>query len=152
MHGDLFMNFNIVGQYLNQQQAFSNPAFYAMIRVIYKQIEGNKLQSENWYEYMYPDGEPYKIQYHTYKHITSNEVEYQCYNKEWHPTCKYKFVWDGTYWVSSLCDECVVNGVIIQSVLKFNNEKFIAEDVGYDSEGNIVFGRSGMPFIFDRIP
>jgi len=152
VHGDLFMNFNIVGQYLNQKQAFSNPAYYAMIRVIYKQIDDHKLQSENWYEYLYPSGEPYKREYHTYNQITSTEVEFQSYNMDWQPTCKFKFTWDGTFWVASPCGDCVVNGVRIESVAKFNDSVYISEDVGYDSKGNIVFGRVGMPFIFDRIP
>jgi hypothetical protein len=44
-----------------------------------------------------------------------------------------------------------VKGVNIQSVAKFNDSVYISEDVGYDKDGNIVFGRVGMPFVFDRL-
>jgi hypothetical protein len=145
------MDFSIVGQYLNRNQAFSNPAYYAQIRVIYKQLEGNKLQSENWYEYLYPTGEPYKKEYHSYDVLSPTEVEFQSYNMDWQPTCKFKFTWDGDFWIAEPCGKCIVKGVTIQSTVKFNQDLYISEDVGYDKTGNIVFGRVGMPFIFDRI-
>ena len=71
---------------------------------------------------------------------------------DWEPTCRFKFTWDGSFWVSSRVGECVVKGVRIESIAKFNDEVYISEDTGYDKQGNIVFGRVGMPFIFDRIP
>lgn len=141
----------IVGEYLNRTQAFSNPAMYAQIRVFYKDIGENKLQSESWFEYDYPNGNPYRKEYHTYEHITPTHVSFQTYNKEWEPTCRYDFNWDGEYWVATTCGDCIVNGIRVESEVKFNEKFYISRDVGYNQEGNIVFGREDLPFIFDRI-
>jgi hypothetical protein len=142
---------NIVGEYLNKTQAFSNPSVYAQIRILYEKIEENKLKSESWFEYDYPNGSPYRKEYHTYDYISKTKVFFQTYNLEWDLICKYEFDWDGEYWVLSPCGDCVVNDISIKSEVKFNDTFYISRDVGYDKDGNIVFGREDLPFIFDRI-
>lgn len=142
---------NIVGEYLNRTQAFSNPALYAQIRIFYKDIGENKLKSESWFEYDYPDGKPYREEYHIYEYLSDTKVSFKTYNMEWEPTCNYEFNWDGEYWVLTPCGECVVNDILVKSEVKFNNTFYISRDVGYNKDGNVVFGREDLPFIFDRI-
>ncbi len=146
------MDFSIIiGEYLNTKQAFSNPSLYAQIRIFYKNMGENKLKSESWFEFDFPNGKPYRNEYHKYEYINPTSVQFQTYNLDWVPTCKYKFDWDGEFWVATTCGDCIVNGIRVESDVKFNDNYYISRDVGYDSDGKIIFGREDLPFIFDRI-
>ena len=82
---------SIIGEYVNKIQAFSYPSQYAMIRVVYKDLGDNKLHSQNWYEYLYPKGEPYRQEYHTYEYLSDTEVAFKSFNMNWEHNCDYIF-------------------------------------------------------------
>ena len=143
---------SIVGQYLNKKQAFSYPSQYAMIRIVYKDLGDNQLQSQNWYEYQYPRGKPYRQEYHKYEYITEKEIAFQSYNMNWELNCNYQFNFVNGFWVATACGECVVKGIRIVSEVKFNHDQYVAKDAGYNEDGKLIFGKdSGGPFIFDRV-
>lgn len=143
---------SIIGQYLNKKQAFSYPSQYAMIRIVYKDLGNNKLHSQNWYEYQYPKGKPYRQEYHKYEYISQNEVAFQSYNMNWEHNCDYIFNYTNGFWVATACKECIVKDIRIVSEVKFNEYQYIAKDAGYNSDGKLVFGKdTGSPFMFDRL-
>ena len=143
---------SIIGQYLNKKQAFSYPSQYAMIRVVYKDLGDNQLHSQNWYEYQYPKGKPYRQEYHKWQYTSPTEVAFQSYNMNWELNCNYIFTYTNGFWIATPCEECIVKGIRIVSQVKFNETQYIAKDAGYNEEGKLVFGKdSGGPFIFDRL-
>ena len=139
----------IVGEYLNQNQAFTYPADFAMIRLVWKDIGENKLHSQSFYEY--DRSKPYRESYHEYEIISQNEVLLHSYDMNWDPTCDHSIKWDGTFWVAETCGECVVKGVKIISEFKFNAEKCLSRDAGYDSAGKLIWGKENGVFEFDRL-
>jgi hypothetical protein len=123
-----------------------------MIRVVYKDLGDNKLHSQNWYEYLYPKGEPYRQEYHTYEYLSDTEVAFKSFNMNWEHNCDYIFTYKDGYWTASQCGECIVKGNRIVSEVKFNQQHYLAKDAGYNPDGQLIFGKDdGGPFIFDRV-
>ena len=146
----MFMEFKeIVGEYLNQTQAFTYPADFAMIRLVWKDLGENKLHSQSFYEY--DRSKPYRESYHKYELVSENEVLLHSYDMDWNPTCDHKINWDGLFWVAETCGECVVRGVKIVSEFKFNHEKCFSRDAGYDIAGKLIWGKEDGIFEFDKL-
>jgi hypothetical protein len=150
--GNVFMEFKeIVGEYSNKNQAFMYPCNYAMIRLVWKDLGENKLQSQSFYEYDYPKTDPYRQSYHTYEMITDEEVLLRSFDMDWNPTCDHNIYWNGAFWVAKTCGECIVKDIRIESEFKFNREKCFSRDAGYDESGKLVWGKDSGLFEFDRV-
>jgi len=141
----------IVGEYSNKNQTLMCPFDYARIRLIWKDLGENKLQSQNFYEYNYPREEPYRQSYHTYDIVSNDEVLLRGFDVDWNPTCDHNVYWNGGFWVAKICGECIMNNIKITSQFKFNSEKFFSKDAGYDESGNLVWGKDTSFFEFDKL-
>ena len=141
----------IVGEYSNKNQAFMYPCDYAMIRLVWKDLGENKLQSQSFYEYDYPKVDPYRQSYHTYDIISEDEVLLHSFDMEWNPTCDHNIYWNGGFWVAKTCGECIVKDIRIESEFKFNREKCFSRDAGYDQDNKLVWGKDTGLFEFDRV-
>jgi len=141
----------IVGEYSNKKQAFMYPCHYAMIRLVWKQLEDNKLQSQSFYEYHYPHTKPYRESYHTYDVVSENEILLRSFDMDWNPTCNHNIYWNGSFWVARTCGECIVKDIRIESEFKFNQEKCFSRDVGYNADGKLVWGKENGLFEFDKL-
>jgi hypothetical protein len=141
----------IVGEYSNKNQAFMYPCHYAMIRLVWRDLGENKLQSQSYYEYDYPNTSPYRQSYHKYDIINEHEVILHSYDMDWNPTCDHKIIWNANFWVAQTCGECIVKNIRIESEFKFNQEKCFSRDAGFNEDGKLVWGKEDGLFDFDRV-
>jgi hypothetical protein len=129
------------GFYDNWNQASSNPAKYAHVKLKWERISENELSSKQWYHYM-GEETPYRNKWHR---VSEDEgvIIVQNWTPKWRShnhCCDMMFFPIGDYYDGRVkTDACIINGGVVRSTVKFNGVYYKSRDQGWRDD-EVVWG------------
>ena len=129
------------GFYDNWNQASSNPAGYAHVKMRWERLSENELKSKQWYHYMGEEA-PYRNKWHRVRE-EEGIVIVENWTPEWEEhnhCCDMMFFKVGDYYDGKVkTDACIINGGMVKSTVKFNGQYYKSRDQGWRDD-KVVWG------------
>ena len=129
------------GFYDNWNQASSNPAGYAHVKMRWERLSENELKSKQWYHYMGEEA-PYRNKWHRVRE-EEGIVIVENWTPEWEEhnhCCDMMFFAVEDYYDGKVkTDACIINGGMVRSTVKFNGVYYKSRDQGWRDD-KVVWG------------
>jgi len=138
MNADILLDFKskLLGYYDNQTQAFSCPAQWAQICVMFEEIDNGKILAKNWYKVGGPD-KTYLSSTLDLKESDGNVIVTPHNNITNTKSCEVVFKYEDGYWIGQN-DKCIIpnKNEYFSTFVKFDGINYYSRDAGYNLDTN----------------
>lgn len=125
----------IQGKYENKRQAQSNPSEWPHIIVKNTLVEDGIIELKSWYKYK-GEADPYGQFHLSYRYDDDGNCHTTSVNTlTGEPTnCPWHWGFYNGWWWGEPAQDCLLNGALVQSHVRFNGQEYRSRDTGVDPE------------------